>query len=592
MAILLSGAAAAQIDGSKEPLCRAAQLGDLVQVRTLLAGGANPNVRDEQGQTPLMRAAAVLGRAAVLEDAKGIQQDYQGVAKLLLDKGADVNARDPAGRTALLMALDGAASEYKVIGGDEGMARLLISRGAAVNAQDDMGWSPLLNVLHLWADQPAMIAFLIAKGADVNARLKDGRTGLMLAARLGKDDRLPVLLAKGANVNASDNTGTTALMVAAAVQWDEQALTMMKLLLAKGADPNAKDNQGRTAAGRVAQDGYIERAKFLADHGTRVADPATFLASARNFALARAIAQGSIETAKAMLEQGADPNFHEIDGRTLLMIAADNEYSAAKALLLLSHGASVNLAGSNKDTALMVAADQYQAETVKALLDRGADPNAADRQGNTVLMRAAASKRTYEEERHPLIHLLLAAGADPRHKNSRGVTALMLMAGDGNPALPLLLEKQVEVDARDAEGNTALHYAARHFARGWQRRDGWALLQKGADVNAANQLGETALILAATQYEPDAAQLLLVKGANVNAKTKRGRTALMQAIDGPKDFDNDKHLVYSPRIAELLIATGADVNAHDAEGKSAMMLATERGYAEMVAALKKAGAKE
>ena len=353
-----------------------------------------------------------------------------------------------------------------------------------------------------------------------------------------------------------------------------------------------KDNRSRTAADRAAHDGYIDRAKFLADRGTKVDDAAAFLKSARNFALARAIAQGSIETAKAMIEQGADPNFRDIDGRPLLLIAAANEYSAAKALLLLNRGASVNLAATNKDTALMVAADQYQAETVQALLDRGADPNASDQQGNTVLIRAAASKRTYEEERHPLIHLLLAAGADPRRKNSRGVTALMLMAGDGNPALPLLLEKEVDLDARDAEGNTALLYAARHFARGWQRRDGWALLQKGADVNAANRLGETALILAATQYEPDAARLLLAKGANVNAKTKRGRTALMQAIDGPKDFDNDKHVVYSPRIAELLIAAGADVNARDAEGKSAIMLATERGYSDMVAALKKAAAKE
>ena len=50
----------------------------------------------------------------------------------------------------------------------------------------------------------------------------------MLAARLGKDDRLPLLIAKGADVNARDNTGATALMVAAAVQWDEQAIIMLK----------------------------------------------------------------------------------------------------------------------------------------------------------------------------------------------------------------------------------------------------------------------------------------------------------------------------------------------------------------------------
>jgi ankyrin repeat protein len=134
------------------------------------------------------------------------------------------------------------------------------------------------------------------------------------------------------------------------------------------------------------------------------------------------------------------------------------------------------------------------------------------------------------------------------------------------------------VDARDEEGNTALLYGSRFFARSWQRHDGWALLGKGADVNAANQKGETALILAATQYEASAAQLLLEKGADVNAKTKTGRTALMQAIDGPKEFDNEQHIVYSPQIAKLLIAAGTDVNAHDAQGNSGLRLARKRGY--------------
>jgi ankyrin repeat protein len=100
------------------------------------------------------------------------------------------------------------------------------------------------------------------------------------------------------------------------------------------------------------------------------------------------------------------------------------------------------------------------------------------------------------------------------------------------------------------------------------------------------------LILAATQYESDAAQLLLEKGANVNAKTSTGRTALMQAIDGPKQFDNDHHVVYSPRIAQLLIAAGADVNAHDDAGNTALTLAAKRGYDDMAAALRRAGAKQ
>ena len=106
-------------------------------------------------------------------------------------------------------------------------------------------------------------------------------------------------------------------------------------------------------------------------------------------------------------------------------------------------------------------------------------------------------------------------------KNGHGVTALMLMAREGNPALPLLLEKGAEVDARDDEGNTALLYGARFFVRAWPRRNGWALLGNGADVNAANRKGDTALILAATQFEEDAVELLLRKGCECQFEDER-----------------------------------------------------------------------
>jgi ankyrin repeat protein len=590
LVLLIALVASAQSDDPKEPLCRAAFNGDFAQVRSLLSLGANPNVRDEQDMTPLMRVASAHERSA-LDVFKNVKHDYEGVAKLLIDKGAGVDVRDTKGRTALLLAMEGSASEYRVIGADEGVARVLIEGGADLNAHDAEGWTPLLNVLNLWADQPGLIELLIAKGANVKAQLNDGRTGLMLAAHLGKDERLQPLIAKGAEVNARDHGGATALMIAATVRWDEQSFKILKLLTASGATLDAVDNQGKTAADRAAEAGYIERAKLLVDSGTKLTDPAGFMKQARNYALLLAIDRGNISTARTMLEEGADPNFRDGAGRTLLMIAANEELSAERAILLLEHGASTKLTAPNGDTALMVAADRYQPEIVKALLDRGADPNAFDREGNSVLMRAAASKYSWQEERKLLIQHLLEKGADPRRGNIHGMTALMLMAREGNPALELVLEKGVDVDARDEAGNTALLHAARFFARGWPRRNGWSLLGRGADVNAANKNGETALILASTQFEADAVQLLLQSGAHVNAKTKAGRTALMQAIDEPLEFDNENHVVYSPEIAKLLISAGADVDAKDNAGNSALSIARKRVYEDMVAILNKAGAK-
>jgi ankyrin repeat protein len=568
-----------------ELLRSAAEHGDVAEVRSLLSRGADPNARDEHGGTPLMITVSLASRQSP-------SKDRQAIAALLLDKGADVNARDKSGHTALLMAVEGSASEYKVIGADETMVHLLIARGAAVNNQDNDGWSPLLRVVGLWADQPELIAFLLTHGADANARLSDGRTPLMLAARLGKEERIPLLIAKGADVNARDQQGATALMVASTVRWEEAAMSMMKLLAARGADLNVKDEQGRTAADRAAQAGYFDRATFLLNAGTNVGDRAAFFKAARNHAMLKAIHDGPIETARTMLDAGADPDSRDETGRTALMIAAEAEYSADRVVLLLEHGASPNLAGKNKLTPLMVAAANYQPDIVKVLLDHGADPNAVDESGETVLLKAAASRRSWHEEEKPLIHFLLEKGADRQRANPHGITPLMLMAGEGNPAVRLLLDKDVDVNARDDQGNTALHYAARSFVGDWQQRIGGALLEKGAAVNAANHDGETPLILAATQYRAEAAELLLDNGADVNAKTKSGRTALMQAIDGPKDFDNTNHVVYSPAIAKLLIARGADVNARDAEGNTPLTIATRRGYTDMQAALRKAGAKQ
>jgi ankyrin repeat protein len=87
--------AAARDSLPKAPLCHAALYGDMAQVRALLGRGANPKVRDEQGDTPLMRVASVRGHVAVRDHVK--QPDYEGVVKLLLDKGAAINARNAMG---------------------------------------------------------------------------------------------------------------------------------------------------------------------------------------------------------------------------------------------------------------------------------------------------------------------------------------------------------------------------------------------------------------------------------------------------------------------------------------------------------------
>ncbi len=189
-----------------------------------------------------------------------------------LEQGASVDARDDMGRTALIIAMQGSASEYRVIGADEATAQVLLAAKANINLQDNEGWSPLLKLLDQWADQPKLLDLLIARGANLNAQLKDGSTGLMIAARLGKEDRIPVLLAHGANPNLKDAHGQTALMVTLTSKWDEQSPHIAEVLLARGADINAKDTAGHTAADLAASAGFPERVQYLLTHGAKVAD--------------------------------------------------------------------------------------------------------------------------------------------------------------------------------------------------------------------------------------------------------------------------------------------------------------------------------
>ena len=151
--------------------------------------------------------------------------------KALLRKGANVNARDKDGATALLKA---------VVNGRRPVVSLLIARGADVNAKDNQGSTPLMGAA--FNGHVDLLRVLIAKGADPNAKTRDGETALTYAALMGSTCAARDLLAHKADVNAHNNDGVTALMSAAYAGHKD----VVSLLLEKGANPNLKAH-GKTA---------------------------------------------------------------------------------------------------------------------------------------------------------------------------------------------------------------------------------------------------------------------------------------------------------------------------------------------------------
>lgn len=242
--------------------------GDLKQVKTLLAKGANINAPDADGTTPLMHAVVNAGADCV---------------KLLLDKGADPNLSNKAGATALMWAV-----------GDLKKVQLLLDKGANVNAVSKDESSPLRLALRLPHPMP-VVQVLLAKGANVNQADKYGFTPLIMAGLTGKLELIQLLLAKGADPKAKTKFGGTHLTAIAnstniqAVKWAvEQGLdvtdkkrdlligpamsgdfSIMQLLLSKGADPNAPDDLGYTPLMHavLTEASSLELVKLLLDKG-------------------------------------------------------------------------------------------------------------------------------------------------------------------------------------------------------------------------------------------------------------------------------------------------------------------------------------
>ncbi len=183
-------------------LHRAATLGDVMQMQTLLTGGANVNAKDQQGRTPLHLAA---------------EKGHAEAVQLLIERGADVNCESKNGWTPLMVA---AEKGYPPI------ARVLIAKGADVNARNAAGGTALFVAAYNGSKEIARL--LVEQGGDVDSKCDTGWTPLMAAAKNGHTEIVQSLIAGGADVNCKCNTGWTPLMVAADNEREETALLLME----------------------------------------------------------------------------------------------------------------------------------------------------------------------------------------------------------------------------------------------------------------------------------------------------------------------------------------------------------------------------
>ena len=456
------------------PLVDAAERGDQAALANLLKQGTDVNVARSDGVTALHAA---------------VHADRLDIAETLLRAGANPVATDRYGVTPLYLA---------AVNGSAAIMRRLLDAGADPNAVDPGGETALMTAARTGV--PAAIELLIERGARVDAREPEyQQTALMIAVREGHDAAIDVLLAAGASPNIQTRIGPTPQFVPPC---KGTGCGSEGVGINRGGLPDrgrrAEAKGGMTALLYAARDGRLGAARRLVAAGANIEQP-----EANGIRpLLMSLLNNKLEVAQFLLSQKADVNAAAFWGRTPLWAAV--EYR------------NLDMNNVEQDAPKDNGVDRAPILAfIKVLIDAGANVNARTREvfpsrrwlyslndvswvdftGQTPFLRAALSGDT------ATMKLLVQHGADPNLPTLAGTTPLMAAAGvAGGVAQTYTESPQALIDAVNL------------------------CLELGADINATNSMGLTALLGAANRGSNDIIEILVKRGARLDIKDKEGRT--------------------------------------------------------------------
>ncbi|KAJ7273921.1 ankyrin repeat-containing domain protein [Mycena rebaudengoi] len=526
--------------------------GNEVVIRLLIERGANVNAQSGEDGNALQ--AAVAGRnpevVKLLID-NGADAALEGrnteIVKLLIDNGADVNA--PVG--AMLQA----ASWW----GNTDIVKLLIDKGADMNAQGGEHGNALQAAVA--GRNTEAVKLLIDKGADVNAQ--GGKYGNALqAAVVGRNTEVTkVLIDNGANVNAQGGKYGNALQAASA----EGYKTVVQLLINKGADVNAQGGEYGNALQAASTHPNTSTVQLLIDQGANVNEQGGVYGNA----LQAASYHGNEEVIQLLIVKGANVNAQGGEYDNALQ-AASTEPNTAIIHLLIDHGADVNQQSGMYGNALQAASYYGNKEIVRLLIKKGADVNAQGGKYGNALQAASTQPNT------AIIQLLIDHGADVNQPGGTYGNALQAASFYGNEELVrLLIDKGVDVNAQGGKYGNSLQAASTELNTAIIQ----LLIDQGANVNEQGGIYGNALQAASYCGNKEIVRLLIEKGADVNAQGGKYGNALQAASTQP-----------NTAIIQLLIHHGADVNKPGGMYGNALQAASRWGREQVVQLLIEKGA--
>src|SRR5687767_7857582 len=538
---------------SPAPVADAAMKRDTEAVRALLKTGEDVNAAQGDGMTALHWAA----RNGDLE-----------LTQMLLYAGANVKATTRlGGYSPLLMAADQ---------GHANVIAALVAGGADVKAANALGTTPLM--LAAASGNPQAVTILVENGAEIEATEKTfGQTPLMFAASNNRVDAMKALLKAGADVKTTSKVNNVGNLSGQEQEFLAQASGSGNQA---GGDGTGRNGQviapgSATAPAAAAQGGGGGRRGLAGKPGIERPFFYNELIDKQggHTALILASRSGFMDAAKTLVAAGADVNQISVgDGTSALLIAAINgHFDLAK--WLLDQGADPNAAASNGVTPLYAALNVTWApralypqprafnqqqitylDFMKSLLEKGADPNArltkkvwyseynfdlagVDEIGATPFWRAAFAGDV------AAMSLLVDHGADPNIGTMRpagrrplGDTGATREAEDvsGLPPIPLggpgVPPLQAAAGVGFGEGFAANSHI--HSPAGFLPGIKFLVEVAGADVNAVDHDGNTALHHAAARGDNESILYLVSKGADVTKVNREGQTVADMA-NGP-----------------------------------------------------------
>ncbi len=455
-----------------------------------------------------LAATEVLAQSGGLRLIEAVRTGRAEAIGALLS-GVDVNETQPDGATALHWAA------YR---DDMDTARRLLDVGAGAGAANELGVTPL--ALACTNVNAAMVGMLLASGADANAAAASGESVLMGCARTGSVAAVSALLAAGANVNAREpSENQTALMWAVA----ERHPDVVRLLIEHGADVSARSRVRRQVISRRLQSelkyGELGRSYGTDAEETSIGGFTPLLFAARH---------GDLDATRLLLAAGANVNDTAPDGASVLVVATHSGHGPL-AKLLLDQGANPNAAEVGY-TALHAAVLTGDLGLVEALLAHGARPDAqvtlatrVTRNGQVLMIGehllgatpyALAAKYTEAD----IMRALATAGADVRLSLKNGWTPMMLAASAS--------WRYAVWDRRDRALAKASAFQAQMFDEDGTLAAVRLAIEAGADVNAVDGDGNTALHHVVDKGFDRVVEFLAARGASLDATNNRGQTPL------------------------------------------------------------------